>query len=457
MEHLWHQLRLGSLPAPLHPGEESLLAGQARAATLLHASGAFPGGPHPAAPLLRREVQRQRRAGKVPVLAVLLLESARPAESALYREGAAAGDRPGLTPVFDRLARRGLHFTNARAPGTVTRGGQEAVFCGYPGNTHISVMRGRADLELLCLPAITGSPFFWYHGGHGAFDAQRAFWQNHGIRHLLSWQDFPPDSPATDWGVSDLTLFRTATEQIAGLRREYLQKDDEALLYGMVLTVTNHIPWRVPADLQLSLPPGADAGHPSWSTTAYTDQALGRWVTMLRDAGIWDSLLLVIASDHGVRVPAWFNGPRSSDPAATAAIHLAISGGLTEKALAGAAFSRAIHRPVSQQDVAPLLAWLGGKDEACFFGENLLARDRLGPVLHHDGNRLWHPPSGRSWPAASGIKGLPHPQPADFPLIWYRKLLHRLNQAGRTPLNSWKKEDSPAGSRCPPADLARGN
>lgn len=355
---------------------------------------------------LRQDMMERMQAGRKPVVIVLLLESLRPAESGLY-----AASQKTWTPFLDGLAQESIWFRNAYSTSNVTRGGQEASWCGYLSSATTSMMRGRPDVHLACLPDMLALPSeadvdgesLWLHGGRRAFDEQVPFWRRHGVEHVLSQEDFSDDAVRTDWGVSDRELFNRGISELARVR----SASGKDVLSAMVLSVTNHIPWKLPSDA----PAGVHAAvqgraEPHWITTRYTDEAVAEFVQGLRDAGLWDDTLLVISSDHGMvgAVDPAVQPISPSSDEQLSHIFLAVSGGLVREALHQKNVSHEVRSEiVSQADIAPTIAFLLGREDQKFQGE-LLFTPRRRPVVADFGPHIYFPATQTSMSRAKVLQ-----------------------------------------------------
>jgi hypothetical protein len=387
-----------------------------------HASGVLP-----VAVQMRRQFDDARRLGRKPIVMVLLLESARPLEFGAF--GLYPG--PSLTPQFDTLMKDSILFKEAYSTGTVTRSGQEASWCGYFSSFSNSLMRERPDLNLPCLPALLGTAAtsFWFHGGKGEFDNQRAFWKKQGIERFLTDESFSFDSPRTDWGVSDRRVFRRSVEDVERFKKDPATAD---YLVGMILSVTNHIPWRVPSDSSDDVKAAAAAGAPPhFVTTMYTDHALGEFVGDLKSRGLWDDTLLIISSDHGItkEARANYNG---ADAAKKQLSHivLAVSGGIVNRSLGSSeANGMTVEDVVSQADIAPFIALVTGNDNPSFLGEPLLSKRQM-PVFSDVITDVYFPRQRASISRKDKIE-MPLqevPENLKFPVSYYRSFLYSLSE-----------------------------
>lgn len=198
--------------------------------------------------------------GAQPLLVAVLMESLRPSET-----GYATPERPSLTPRLDALAKTGIVFTRAYSVGSVTRAGQEAALCGYLSGRDTSLMRGLVTAKTTCLTDVlaTRSPAkvtsFWLHGGDARFDGQVDFWKRHGVTTLMTGADFDAAAARTDWGIGDQTFFTAAAAHLLALKRG----TSASAHVGIALSISNHIPWVVPADAPPTFRAPTGEAHPS--------------------------------------------------------------------------------------------------------------------------------------------------------------------------------------------------
>ena len=353
---------------------------------------------------LHAAFQNQIAKGKRPVIAVLALETFRPTEIGVFRKESPPStastltqtlpETLTLTPAFDALSKNGILFTEAWSSGTVTCAGQEALWCGQPSGLFSSLMRGSARIQnASCIPdeikANGGLPL-WVHNGDGKFDNQVSFWRRHGVSSPISSTDYPAEIPRASWGLSDLILADRAVTEIAGARNQPLGNKID-FIAPFILTVSNHIPWDLPDDAsdavkKIQAPENQD-GTPNikmWRTTAYTDQAIARFVAGAKAQDFWQNTILIIASDHG-NLEAGKHGTttRSSsgsssgssggygsgfDSAARRQSHIALllTGGLVESALGelnpkNTPNFMTVHESVGQTGVAELIRAITAK------------------------------------------------------------------------------------------------
>lgn len=436
LERLYVSLASSRLPKELTPAEleylRRALGAPKDAAALTDVIARPPPADAEVDPLgreLRRAFTQAREAGRKPLALAVLLESWRPAETGIFAQGKAS-----LTPHLDALAQRSVVFVNAYGTGSVTRGAQEAVYCAYLGSRDTSMMRGRTIVTPTCLPDLVAKrgdvATFWYHGGEGRFDSQAAFWKERRVGEILSQKDFPDSTPRTGWGVGDLSFLATASRRLEQL----MATTRASAILGMALTVTNHIPWRLPDDA----PPhiqrlAAGVGHPSWATTAYADEALGRFLERLQSSGLWQNTLLVLVSDHGTSAPPYAD-IYGTDPAAAerlqSHVNLVVAGGLVDQVLEATGQGAVVRREiVSQADVGGFFAYLLGLQDASFLGEALFAKARRAPVLSDLEQGLFNPGTGKFFSNHDVVDAVADGRPEDeqLSLLYFRAFLQYIS------------------------------
>jgi phosphoglycerol transferase MdoB-like AlkP superfamily enzyme len=385
--------RLGIAPSPALAMEEQL-------EKLYEASNLTP--TLPLAGAIKGAFEMRRQQQRKPLVLILLLESLRPEDIGFFHPAASA---PTLTPRIDQLAAESVTFMHAYSTSNVTRGGQEAAFCGHLSGVGTSMMRERPDIQLACLPQLLPHAFtFWLHGGRGEFDSQEQFWRRHGVDLVLTQSEFAADTPKTGWGVSDRALMQ---KSLPVLTRIHDETRPDAFSLGMILTVSNHIPWSVPEDCPDELGPllrEIKDRHPSFQSTAYMDSAVGLLIDGLKQQQLWQDTILIAASDHGAALPAYY--PQPDDGWLTAHeeslghIFLAVGGGIVEEALNQMKPQQPGQRGVKITDytsaasIAPFIHFLARDTEkkaARFFMPPLFSAPGRMPVMVNFGTSVYFP------------------------------------------------------------------
>lgn len=397
LEHLYIDWTQSEPIPPLSEEEKVSLAGFLGSVPTLTPSGSTAW--HPAFDRLRQLLHESQTKGNAPIILVALLESTRmddlwPDENGLVQNPS--------TPTLMGLSRKGVVFPRTYSTGIVTRGAQEALWCGYPGQQFNSMMRQRRDIQIDCLPRQlekSGRGMgHWFHGGEARFDSQASFWVSQGVKDLLSRKDFAENIPATPWGASDLALSREILNRLPKLPKSPLH-------LIMMLTITNHMPWVLPDDAPDTLR-NRSWDHPSHGTLAYQDLALGQLTEGLRRSATWPRTLLLLVGDHGHLAPIMPGSPshdRVTDEEKLSHVPWIISGGIGEtlahEFLQDKEFQSILRQPISQTDIGRFLADLIDIP-LMTVGENpfLPPQERRLPVVSHLGNRVYFPSAGQSVP-----------------------------------------------------------
>jgi len=268
----------------------------------------------------------------------------------------ALGDRRGLTPNFDALARAGLLFDNFYATGNRTARALEATLTGLPPIPTESILKRDRSGHVHTLANVLaerGYERLFMTGGRGLFDGVKSFMTANGFDRFVEQADFVDPVFTNAWGVSDEDLFRRAVTELDALHAAGKP------FFATLLTVSNHRPFTYPAG---RVPGG---GQTREHAVRYADHALGEFFRAARTKPFFESTLFVVMGDHGARiygsqlfpmrsyrVPALVllpGGERSGERCSTLACSL---------------------------DVAPtILGLLGGEYRAAFFGRDALAID----------------------------------------------------------------------------------
>lgn len=386
LERLFTNFKTKHAPEKLSAGEMKLLASKTGSAshTPLQTLLGINKTRIPVSPDLdkiKTRIAKIQSSGASPIVALIVAESLRPADVGWTRS---AEDPPSITPELDALVAKGIHFENAYSTGPVTRGGQEAAWCGVPTATDTSLMRSYPLFKLSCIGdrAKTNgasSQVFWMHGGNSRFDSQMEFWSHHHVDHFLTQSDFPTSTPHTGWGISDLALFTKGADVLT----ETAARNPGTGLFPMILSVTNHIPWDLPADAADQIK-ALSVEHESHRTTAYFDDALAAFTTQLKKSNVWQNTVLIIVSDHGglevVRNHSYKRGNPLKWEHLASHINLIFSGGITESLVAQGDLPRTTETFVSQAQIAPTIASISGLDPNDFMDIPLFAGPSPWPV-----------------------------------------------------------------------------
>lgn len=247
-------------------------------------------------PLLRRPGTAPAGQWRPKNVVVILMESF------AGRYCGALGDKHGLTPEFDRLAKDGILFTRAFANGTHTHQGVYATLTSFPnlpGYEFLMKMM-EASQEFSGLPTILRRHDYqsvFLYNGLFSWDNKEGFFRNHGIDRFIGLNDYSdPIFRDPVWGVSDLDVYRRANREFRGMagRKPFL---------GVILTLSNHAPFNLPNPLPFPRIVTGDHLEGRFNGMRYADWALGEFFREARKEEYFKETLFVITGDHGFAVP----------------------------------------------------------------------------------------------------------------------------------------------------------
>ena len=266
----------------------------------------------------------------------------------------ALGNRQGITPNLDRLAREGLFFTRVYATGTRTVRGLEALSLSLPPTPGYSVIKRPNNEHLRTLAEVfnaKGYESLYLYGGYGYFDNMNHFFGSNGYtvvdRTAIASGEIHGENI---WGVADEDLFTLALHELDA------RHASGRPFFAHVMTTSNHRPFTYPAG-RVDIASGSGRE----GAVKYTDWAIGDFIERARGKPWFADTVFVIVADHtssargktdlpveGFHIPLIIYSPR----------HVP---------------ARTVDYVASQIDVAPtLLAILGFSYRSRFFGEDIL-------------------------------------------------------------------------------------
>jgi len=203
---------------------------------------------------------------------------------------AAFGNREGLTPRLDQLAREGLLFTRLYATGTRTARGLEALTLSFPPTPGYSIVKRPDNGDLFTLGAVfmeKGYEALYLYGGYAYFDNMKAFFSGNGYT-VIDRTDIRNEDISFEniWGVADEDIFKIAIGELD--KRWAVRK----AFFAHIMTVSNHRPFAYPAG-RIDIPPGTREG-----AVKYTDFAIGQFIDRARAKPWFGRTLFAIVADH---------------------------------------------------------------------------------------------------------------------------------------------------------------
>ncbi|WP_126246235.1 LTA synthase family protein [Chitinophaga rhizosphaerae] len=215
------------------------------------------------------------------------------------------GNKLGLTPVLDSLARKNLVFDQMYATGTRTVRGMEALSLAVPPTPGNSIVRRPGNGDLSTVGAIfrtKGYATSFLYGGDGFFDNMNAFFGSNGYnivdkgRNLLLGDRFTasrnqiPDSLIhfrNAWGICDEDLYA------AVIRDAGQQYRNGKPFFDFVMTTSNHRPFTYP-DGKIGYPSGSGRE----GAVQYTDYAIGQFLKAAQKEPWFANTVIIFVADH---------------------------------------------------------------------------------------------------------------------------------------------------------------
>ncbi|MCD7898400.1 MAG: sulfatase-like hydrolase/transferase [Bacteroides sp.] len=201
------------------------------------------------------------------------------------------GGIPDVAVNLDKLAEKGVLFTNFYANSFRTDRGLVSIFSGYPAQPTTSIIKYPKKTQ--SLPSIplslkekAGYTVDYYYGGDDSFTNMRAYLQSMGIRNIISDVDFPISERLSKWGAHDHVVFNRLKED--------LKEKQEQPFMKIIQTSSSHEPFEVPY---------SRLEDPFLNSVAYADSCLGDFVNFLKQTEFWDNSLIVLVPDHAKRYP----------------------------------------------------------------------------------------------------------------------------------------------------------
>lgn len=203
----------------------------------------------------------------------------------------AFGNKEGLTPNLDRLAKESLFFTQVYATGTRTVRGLEAITLSIPPLPGTSIFKRPGNEDLFSWGSVMkdkGYDAKYIYGGYGYFDNMNYFFAHNGFE-VVDRSDFVRGEITFSniWGVCDEDLFRKV------VRESDKSWTARKPFFSLVLTTSNHRPYTYPSG-KIDIPSGTGRG----GAVKYADYALGELIAQARKRPWFADTLFVIVADH---------------------------------------------------------------------------------------------------------------------------------------------------------------
>ena len=265
------------------------------------------------------------------------------------------GNKSGLTPNLDHLAKDSLFFENLYATGTRTVRGMEALTLSLPPTPGQAIIYRPEGTDL----ATSFEPFFdrgydcaFLYGGDGRFDFMNRYFSTAGCR-IMDVGNWEKENTTfkTAWGACDEDLFHKTIEQADA---DYVAGKP---FHFFCMTTSNHRPFDFPAGRIDLTSQARRAG-----AVKYADWAIGDLISRASQKPWFKDTLFVMVADHCAS---------SAGKAEIDVTKYRIPAMIYSPTLVG---SKCITTLASQIDIMPtVIGLLGWNVEVLNYGHDLLA------------------------------------------------------------------------------------
>jgi arylsulfatase A-like enzyme/Tfp pilus assembly protein PilF len=200
------------------------------------------------------------------------------------------GDKSIATPNLDALARSGARFANAFSPVPVTLPAHTALFTGsFPMATGVHDFSGNK------LPpnAVTLAKVLHEHGyATAAFLGAAVLGARFGLNQGFDTYFDHFESNRLDENTMD--LIKRSGDQVVDNALDWLKTNPSRPFFLWVHLYDAHYPYTPPEPFASRY-----AGRPYDGEIAFVDSQLGRLFAFLKDLGVFQNAVVVVAGDHG--------------------------------------------------------------------------------------------------------------------------------------------------------------
>ena len=298
---------------------------------------------------------------------------------------------PRIFPNLHRIMNRhGIFFQQAYSAATVTIEGQFASLCSHLNRQNGSaVYASKPFLSIRCIQKLfadAGYERYWMNPYQKHYSGKFLFESRQGMNHFFDEHEFVAHSEsemahATEWGIGDDVFYQQVFARLETIHSE------NRPFFAHVLNTGTHGPWNrgwtdfdLPADLDEKT-----KGDPQYNgyLRAFVglDRALGEFFNRFFASKISDDTVVILVSDHGQAL---------APPHLTLAPHQISL--LTPRIVFGVVAKKMphpeiVHHPVSQVDVAPLMASIANlHGEVAWIGRNPLTSQSGTPWVSRHGD-----------------------------------------------------------------------
>jgi phosphoglycerol transferase MdoB-like AlkP superfamily enzyme len=203
--------------------------------------------------------------------------------------------QPGATPYFDRLARKGLLFTNIYSTGGTSEIGNSSIFSGYPALPEISISM-QPDKHRK-IPSFNQDLKKWGYTSHYIFSGDLkygnigSYFMDHGFDVVEDENDFPSNIQRGKLNYYDEDLYDLLIQKINKTKGPFMH---------CAFTGSTHSPYDYP-NRGTQKWKGAEADF--MSSMFYADKCLDDFMAKCKKQKWYKNTIFVMVADHGHASP----------------------------------------------------------------------------------------------------------------------------------------------------------
>lgn len=205
------------------------------------------------------------------------------------------GGKKGVTENFNQLCKEGLLFSNFYANGNRSDKGLVSILSGYYPQPHKSIIKNPSKSRSLPILSKTlnrnNYHSSFYYGGDLNFGNMNTYLRNGDIHTLIDGNSFKKEDWNSKWGVHDHIVFNKLFENL---------NVESTPFFSTFFTLSSHEPFEFPDEYKFGK---KGKTNKFLSSLAYTDQALGDFISKAKKEVWWDNTLIIILADHGHSLP----------------------------------------------------------------------------------------------------------------------------------------------------------
>ncbi|WP_251621592.1 LTA synthase family protein [Odoribacter lunatus] len=202
------------------------------------------------------------------------------------------GGNEEATPQLNQLAREGVLFSNIYATGNRSDRGMAGVVSAYPSYPNYPLLKYPTKMERH--PRFPkdmekeGYHTCFYYAGDVNFAGFRAL-ATMSFQDMVTESDFSGEAKKTTfkWGMHDEFMFERLFKDMTQASHPFM---------FMAFNMSSHEPFDVPMETKIA---GESKDKRFLNAIYYSDRCIGEFIRQVKEAGMWDNLLLVLVADHG--------------------------------------------------------------------------------------------------------------------------------------------------------------